>query len=191
VQDEIMKKIALLSLIALALFGCDQPIKSRYLNGTPGINPNGQGFGGDDNGATTGIGNGGGFTTSGSIPNPSDNDNDPAVGPGFENCSLNYQYYGASFGFFGACQNSTNERLFKVKFQNSISQAMCFVPVHYNDDGTSYKLGRAECAQSIASGAVYTVPTTKDLPNINVNGLMVIKYSSLNSYMQCMNYKAN
>lgn len=181
-----MKKLALLSLITFTLFGCDQPIKSRYVNGGGSL---GTGFDmGSGNNIGTNGDNGSGSTTSSSTTGQSTTGGQ--LGDGYENCTLNYQYYGGSFGYFGICQHATNERQFKAKFQTSNTQGICFVPVHFNDDGSSYKVGRAECSNAIASGSIYTIPTTKDV-SASINGVMVIQYSSLNSYMQCMTYKAN
>jgi hypothetical protein len=121
-------------------------------------------------------------------------DTDPSTDvtstPGFENCDLGIQYNGGSIGNFGICQNSQQEAQFKAIFANSAAptDGTCFVPVHISGT-TSFKLGIAECVRNTAD-TPYDIPLTKQRPEA-INGVMVIKASSLNSYMQCMNAKAN
>lgn len=180
-----MKYTLTLILCSLIITSCDQPIKNRELQGQIGYpgsssNSNGFNFGGsisDNNNSGSGL---------------ESNQDTPSNGNdvGFESCNFEKREYISRFGYFSVCQSSSNEKFFKVKFSSSVSNPICFVPTHINEDDTSFKVGPAECSQSLQVNKVYNVPVTKDVSS-SINGLMVIAYESLNPYMQCMTFKAS
>jgi hypothetical protein len=105
---------------------------------------------------------------------------------GFETCNINLQYSKTSIGNFGICQNTLDETKFKVKFEMSdTSEGTCFVPVRRNTDGSSFKLGIAECVNNEANRE-YTMTLTKERSE-KINGVIVMKARALSPYMQCMN----
>ncbi|MBD64452.1 MAG: hypothetical protein CME62_04555 [Halobacteriovoraceae bacterium] len=180
-------------LLFFSLWACDAPQRTRFQT-NPGV--------GED--LSDSFFNSSGEPGSG-ISDEEDSDEDDgtddddtaATTPGFENCSLVYQYYGGSqIGHFGLCQSTLNESTFKLKMANTDKTVgTCFVPIHRLANGNSFKLGIAECVHN-ESGKVYDMILTKDRPE-EINGVMVIKYDKaptsypLTSYMNCMNAKNN
>jgi hypothetical protein len=128
----------------------------------------------DDDGTTTG-----------------DNDDDSVTSePGFETCNLNFQYYKSTIGYFALCQNTQNEASFKLKMERTdTSVGTCFVPISVQSNGSSYKIGIAECVHNQADN-VYNMTLTKERAEA-INGVMVLKATALNSYMQCMSAKTD
>lgn len=178
-----MKKLFLPLCFTFLLTACDQPLQNRYVSG--GALDIGGGNGMD---LTTGSG-GGSNTTAGNTNNNSgnvDNTGNNQLGAGYETCNIGAQYFGVNFGYFGACQNSQNERQIKVKFNSSVSNGICFVPMQFTQSGSSVQVGTAECTANVNAGSVYTVPFTKFNVNARISGVMVIQYASLNSFLQCM-----
>lgn len=117
--------------------------------------------------------------------------------PGFEDCEyLSPEFNGGSLGNFGLCRHTTDERRYKTVFAQSNYSGTCFIPVHVQTSGNSFKLGNAECVHNQADTNYY-MTLTKELvaPYFSysrpeaINGVMVIQASSLNSYMGCMNSK--
>jgi len=111
---------------------------------------------------------------------------------GLEDCNLNFQFYGGSIGYFGMCKNSQQQNKFKVKMAISVyeqSQGTCFVPINIQPNGSSYKLGIAECVTHQANMEYDMTLTTERAEPIN--GVMVIKYLAVGPYMNCMNAKIN
>jgi hypothetical protein len=114
----------------------------------------------------------------------------PTTTTGFEDCNLSFQFFGNAMGYFGLCQNSEMETKFKLKMAMSdTSVGTCFVPIHIQNTGSSFKLGIAECVHNEANKE-YEMTLTKDRGE-NVNGVMVIKSNALNAYMQCMSAKVD
>lgn len=190
---EVMK--ILLSFLILSIFAvsCDAPVRTRVPTTPSYSNTSGQGFGqGPGFADTNGSSGSNGGTTTGST-------NDGTTGtsePGFENCDISLQFNGASVGYFGMCQHSSDERRFKVTFAQSSTAGTCFIPVHIQDGGNSYKLGIAECVHNQANTPYYMtlnkemMPPTFSYPRAEkINGVMVIAANSVNSYMGCMNAK--
>lgn len=177
-------KNTIYSLVLLVLFACDAPQTTRrapadylnnastYTNGTNNFVDPGDGIGDGTDGSGNDI-------------------IDPIItsDPGFENCDLGIQYNASSIGNFGVCQSTQDETKFKAIFGSTdTSVGTCFVPVHISG-ATSFKLGIAQCVHNVASKSYdFTLSKQRAEP---LNGIMVIKASSLNSYMQCMNAKAN
>ena len=182
-----MKVLLTLTLLSFILASCDAPVRTRVPTSPSYGDVSGQGI--DDTGQpsnweTTG--------TNGSTGTTGNNGSEP----GFENCDISLQYSGGSLGYFGICQHSSDERRFKAVFAQSSTAGTCFVPVHVQNGGNSYKLGIAECVHNQANTAYYMTLNKEMLPpNFSyprpeqINGVMVIGANSVNAYMGCMNAK--
>jgi hypothetical protein len=190
-----MKLLLGLTLLSFITTSCDQPQRTRvptssnYVSGqdTDSEFPSSYNMGDGEQG--DGIGTGDGNTDTGSGTNSQGE-------AGFQNCDISTQYNGGSLGSFGLCQHDSDERRFKVKFSQSNTAGTCFVPVHVQSGGNSFKLGIAECVHNQADNNYYmTLNKEMTPPNFSypraeaLNGVMVISASSVNAYMGCMNSK--
>lgn len=172
-----MKLLVATILFIFTLVACDAPQRTRYPYDVSGSSDNGTSTAGTEQ------------------PDPSDqtgsetdNNDDTASSDGFEGCNLSYQHDGKLIGYFGLCQNNDLETRFKVKMANSDSTTgTCFVPIHRESNGNSFKLGIAECVNNEADRE-YTFTLTKERSEA-INGVMVLKANALNAYMQCMSAK--
>jgi hypothetical protein len=180
-------------LLPFILSACDVPQRTRFPTQT--TDPVTLGDGGYENydGYTNGEGGSTGTTsTNGSTGTTGSTGTSGTQGNnelGFENCTNTTPYYGGSVGYFGLCKHSDDERKFKARFaQTDVVVGTCFVPMHIVD-GNSYKLGIAECVHNQAN-TNYFMTLYKQRPE-PINGVMVLKASAVNSFMQCMNAKAN
>jgi hypothetical protein len=188
-------KLLLLTFIMTFIFAsCDAPVRTRvptsieYTNGL--AQPDGKIY---DN-----LGNE-------IIQNEDDEDGDITANantngqeePGFEECEyMSPQFNGGSIGNFGLCAHKTDERRYKSIFSQSNSEGTCFVPVHIQNSGNSFKLGKAECVHNNADTNYYmtlnkelVAPTFSYPRPETINGVMVIAAKSMNAYMGCMNSK--
>ena len=183
-----------LSILIISATSCDVPQRNRYINSGPGITN----ISGDENTGDTPTNT---FT---SVPSEDDSQTDStsnqeASEPGYENCNLGYSFYGGTLGYFGICQQSNNERGFKFKFQNqytcqggsnmSTNCGTCIIPMHMLSNGTSYKLGPAQCVHQNAGQTYYG--TFSKVGTEAINAAIVIHRYSLDSFTQCMNAKSN
>lgn len=188
-----MKTLFLLTLVFL--FSCDAPQRTRFPTQSSDtvIAGGGGGYDGydgyNDNGSNGSTGTDGSSGTTGTTGSTGTNGSTGSNEQGFENCSNTTPFYGGSVGYFGLCQHSDDERKFKARFaQTDVVVGTCFVPIHIVD-GKSYKLGIAECVHNQAN-TNYFMTLYKQRPE-EINGVMVLKANAVNSYMQCMNAKAN
>lgn len=186
----------LLSIFIIAATSCDVPQRNRYINtGNSGIENSGDGDNIEDNPTSS-------FTTTpdeNSIESDSSSTSSETNEPGYEDCNLGYSFYGGSLGYFGICQQSTNERGFKFKFQNqyscqngsnmSTNCGTCIVPMHMLSNGTSYMVGSAQCVHQNANQTYYG--TFSKTSTEAINAAIVIHRSSLDSFIQCMNAKSD
>lgn len=180
-----MKKTFILLTLCFLWQACDPPPRARYINNTPETSNTST----DD----TNTNNVSDDTTSADSndENNSDQitDDSSSDDQGFSNCNMNYNYSLNSLGYIGLCQSSLDQRQFKFKMsQTDTTNGTCFVPIHILSNGNSFKLGTAECVHNQAD-KVYYMTLNKNRSE-QINGIMVIRASSLNSYMQCMNAKA-
>jgi hypothetical protein len=199
-----MKAFSYLAIITFFTFACDAPVRTRVptspdynsISGQEFDNPSSYGSGGCSAGSSSGCGGSttcsGGSCTNNDGGTSSTNTNEP----GYENCDLSLQHYGGSLGYFGLCQHNSDERRFKAVFSQSSTSGSCFIPIHIQGDGTSFKLGIAECVHNNANTNYYMtlnkemMPPTFSYPRPEqINGVMVIATNSVNSYMGCMNAK--
>jgi hypothetical protein len=185
-----MKLILLTFIMTFIFVSCDAPMRTRVPTSVDYANVQGNGFDeGDGNNQNNNNGGQGGIDTG-------DTNNDQEE-PGFENCEyMSPEYNGGSIGNFGLCRHTTDERRYKSIFAQSNPAGTCFVPVHIQNSGNSFKLGKAECVHNSADTNYY-MTLNKELvaPNFSyprpetINGVMVIASASLNAYMGCMNSK--
>lgn len=198
-----MKLLLGLIILSFIAASCDAPVRTRVPTAPSGIQPAIVGYDSvtgepiyatDDSASTftTTTGNDGTNNTTGSTTSTSSGSSEP----GFENCDISLQYSGGDVGYFGLCQHSSDERRFKVTFAQSSTSGTCFIPVHIQNGGNSFKLGIAQCVHNQANTPYYftlnkemTPPTFSYPRSEKLNGVMVISANSVNSYMGCMNAK--
>lgn len=113
------------------------------------------------------------------------------LGSGFENCALDPQHYvsgaGKTIGPLGICKSSLDPRSFAIYFQDSsmsMNDATCFIPTHRDSSGASTPLGMAQCTMHAAGDTKKAYLATNS--SNQINGVMIMKYSSVNSYFGCM-----
>ncbi len=102
-------------------------------------------------------------------------------GTGFSSCDLSYNYYNSSIGYFGLCQSSTTDTLFKVKMALSDSTiGTCFIPIYQGSSGDIEKVGTEECVNNV-SETVYTVSFTRETSS-TITAIMVVKANAMTSF---------
>lgn len=171
-----MKSLFILAL--LSLVACDTPQRTRFVEQS---SFDGSSLGDVEDSSDT--------VDDSETSSNSDTDEEVSSTPGFEDCNLAHQFSAASIGAFGLCQSSLDERKFKTSFEQAdLSVGTCFVPM-YMQGSNSYALGRAECVKNQAS-LNYSMTLYKNIDQ-EVNAVMVLKASSVNSFMQCMSAKAD
>lgn len=179
-----------LFLLSFIITSCDAPVRTRvpsntYLSdvGASGVDDNGVVANPDTNGGNGTITTGGTGISTGS--------------ENFPGCEyLSPQYNGGSIGYFGLCQG-IDSRQFKAVLAESVPT--CFVPVHILNSGNSFKLGMPQCLPNPTPDTQYPWTFVKEgvAPNFNmprpeaINGVMVIRSTSVNAYMACMDAKEN
>lgn len=180
-----MKMIISLSLLTF-LVGCDAPQRTR----APAEYITGSGFG---SASTTG-----GFNpTPQTIPpttNTTGGSNGVTQGPGFESCDLSDKYQTIDIGFFGLCQSTQNETLFRFKTSLSHqSVRICLIPTYKDSSGSSTYVGNPQCTLT-SSGQVVSGQLYKDragFSSYQINGVIVMKEPLLPEYFQCMQAYVN
>jgi hypothetical protein len=180
-----MKKIFLASLLLVLIYGCDSPQRTR----APSNWVNGNSFG--TNNTTLSPGNGfspGG--TSGTTPgSPSTSNPLGSSGPGFETCDISDRYHTIDIGFFGLCQNSMDESLFKFKPSlTSTNVRTCLIPTFKEANGASTYLGNPQCTYT-NSNQIIEGKLIKDRPGFNtypINGVIVMNEPLVPEYIGCM-----
>lgn len=178
-----MKTLVLISSLLFLAVACDNPQRTRT-----GVIGNGYNAGdmgnppGWDNGFTT-SGTQGGTTGSG-------NNNNNNLPPGFENCDLTPKpgSYAAGIGYLGICQSTTDETSVVVKPSLSDSARLCLIPTYKSADGSSAYIGQPQCfipqANVVTTGKLYK--TRPGFTHSPLNGVMVMKETSLGAYFTCM-----
>jgi hypothetical protein len=160
------------SLALLGLMSCDVPKRMRESNlGT---------LNNSNNLETPNAGNAG--TINGN--------NTPASSSEYSQCTSTYNGYAPTIGQIGVCQSSTNELNVKLTFSvTDNSDGTCIVPMYRDTSGNSTYTGRAQCTKHTANQVIYGV-LVKDRSGYQqypLNNIMVLKYSSLNAFFNCMN----
>ncbi len=177
-------------VIILSLFfymACDGPQRTRNPYGNIASQDS---FNFSDNPSNQSPGDNNSDDSSNDDSSDDNNDNSNNTTTGFEDCSLSYKYYERQIGYFGLCQSTKDETRFKLKMANTdTSVGTCFVPIHILSNNTSFNLGIAECVHN-EGNKVYEMTLAKNRSE-PTNGVMVLKYSTLNNYMACMSAKSH
>ena len=188
-----MNKLLILTFILSTLLACDAPVRTRYPS--TGTLPSGVGSNAGAQNVIEGDSQNN-ASSNGNSATSGNNGNNSSGEPGFENCDLGLQYSGGTLGYFGLCQHSSDERRFKAIFAQASTEGTCFIPIYVQNGGTSYKLGIAQCVHNQANTPYYMTLNKELMPPTfsyarpeQINGVMVIKSSSVNAYMGCMNAK--
>lgn len=183
-----MKKyFLLLSLLALAT-GCDSPQRTR----TPGTWISGntlETVPSNQSGSLTPP------TTAGSTSGATSGSGPGVTGtPGFTTCDLSDRYQTIDIGFFGLCQSSQDETLFKFKTSlTSTTLRICLIPTYKESNGSSTYIGQPQCTYTTASQVVQG-KLYKNRPGFEqypLNGVIVMKEPLLPQYINCMNGYVN
>lgn len=180
-----MKNILMTSLFLTLLVSCDSPQRSR--NMASGV------YGGNlsDNGQ--------GVLTPSDPSNPTNPTNPttpPAVTgtPGFENCDLSDKYHTIDTGYFGLCQSSQDETVFKFRTSlTSSSIRICLIPTYKEANGSSTYIGQPQCtlttSNKVIDGKLYK--NRSGYGHFPINGVIVMKEPLLNDYIGCMHGYVN
>lgn len=193
-----MKLITFILLAPIFFMSCDTPQRTRTPyqipltqgTGTSDTDNNGNGNSGTDNVTNSDTNSGSDNSSNDNSNNNDNNDSSNSSTTGFEDCNLEYQYFGNSIGYFGLCQNSESETKFKLKMASSDSSlGTCFVPLNIQNNNNSFNVGIAECVHNEANKD-YDMTLTKNRSEA-INGIMVIKANALNAFMQCMSAKTD
>lgn len=174
-----MKKIFALGLLMFLLTGCDSPQRMR----SPSNFVNGSSLGN----AFTGF-NPSNPNQAGTLPTT------PGSGrvssPGFEVCDLSDKYHTIDIGFFGVCQSTMDETLFKFRpSMTSTNVRTCLIPTYKDAQGASTYIGNPQCtyttSNQVVTGNLYK--NRSGFTTYPLNGVIVMKEPLLPEYMACMN----
>lgn len=175
---------SLLSLLAVALSGCDAPGGGRARSRLP-ASTNISSIANTGFSPTT--------TNTGTLTDPNATATPtPAPGTteaGYASCDINYVRSSGSLGGVSICHSSVDETKIKVKFATTDqTDGTCFVPTHKNTDGTSIYVGVAQCTYhttgQLLNGTL--VKNRQGYSSASLNGVMIMKRSYLNDYFACM-----
>lgn len=175
-----MKKYFSLLVLMFVLAGCDSPQRTR----SPSNFVTANGFGN----TSTGF-NPSNPTQPGTIPtNPGSGSG--VTTPGFEVCDLSDKYHTIDIGFFGLCQSSQDETLFKFRpSMTSTSVRTCLIPTYKDAQGASTYIGNPQCtyttSNQVVTGNLYK--NRNGFQTYPLNGVIVMKEPLLPEYMACMN----
>lgn len=185
-----MKTTILLLPLFVLFTSCDAPQRTRL----PATGVTGEFYsttGGTTNGTT-------GMSTGGTTGSTTGSSNSVTSVPGFETCSLGDKYHSIDLGYFGLCQSTQSETIFKFRTSlSSTSVRVCLIPTYKDNSGSSTYIGQPQCTYTTA-GQVMSGTLYKDrsgFSNYPINGVMVMKETLLTSYFACMqgytNWPAN
>lgn len=177
-----MKHYFILALSVFALVGCDAPTRTRlqpaYSNSGNNLSTGGSSSG---TGTTTGWSSGG---TTGSTTGSNNN-----LPSGFENCTFATQGYSAGLGYVGACQSTLDETLIAVKpaLTDTVTRT-CLIPTYKDAGGSSSYIGQPQCTYTTQNTVVQgqLLKNRTGFSNYTLNGMMIMKESSLTAYFNCM-----
>lgn len=190
-----MMKLTIFLTVALLSVACDAPQRTRApVNYITGNNLGDNNFSNTGNGSTTSGGNQTTTSGSGSGLNSGNGGSTSQTSPGFENCDLSDKYHTIDIGFFGICQSTLDETIFK--FRTSITSNTvknCLIPTYKDSNGASTYIGNPQCtfttANQVVQGRLY-----KDRPgfsNYSLNGVIVLKEPLIPEYINCMHGYVN
>lgn len=173
-----MKKLFLLLSVLLLASACDSPQRNRLATTVNTGNGLGEPNTGSNPWNTGTSGSAGGGATGTSNSNP----------PGFENCDISAKYYASGINYMGICQSTLDETSVSVNSTVSDTARTCLVPTYKDGTGSSTYLGQPQCyapqAGQIMMGKLYK--TRQGFSGNPINGVMVLKETSLTAYYTCM-----
>lgn len=178
-----MKKLILFSFILTMVTACDAPQRTRltqvpgYSNGNGLTNPNtnsGSNGGGSPwtPGTTTGSSNGGS-----NLPS------------GFANCTFSNTGYAPGMGYLGFCQSTLDETVIAMKASlTDTAVRTCLIPTFKDGNGSSAYIGQPQCTYTNQNAVTQgQLPKNRSgFSGYTLNGLMVMKETSLTKYFKCM-----
>lgn len=113
----------------------------------------------------------------------------------FPSCDLSSKYHTIDIGYFGLCQSTLNETLFKVKFSMATTSTRnCLIPLYKDANGSSTYIGQPQCtmvneSDAIIQGSLYK--NRSGLESHPLNGIIVMKEQLLPEYFACMHAYIN
>jgi hypothetical protein len=177
------KHLLLISLLAF-MASCDAPRRTM----APVTGTNGNSL--TSPGSTSGTIGTGTLTPSTTTGSGSGSTTTPTTGAGFETCDLTSKYQTIDMGWFGICQNTSDESSFKFKATlTSTSVRTCLIPTYKESNGSSTWVGQPQCtyttAEQIVNGKLYK--DRQGFSSYPINGVIVMKEPLLTEYFGCMN----
>ena len=177
-----MKKCLFLILLSTLLVGCDSPQRTRapakFITGNHLDSPNGGWNVTNPPGSTTGSTTGSGTTDT----------------TGFAGCDLSDKYHTIDIGFFGICQSTVNETLFKFRTSlTSTSVRTCIIPTYKEANGSSTYIGQPQCTYTTSNKEIMgqLVKNRQGFQSYPINGVIVMKEPLTAEYFACMNAYVN
>lgn len=123
-----------------------------------------------------------------------ENNNSSNSTTGFENCDLTNNYHTIDIGYFGLCQNTSDETLFKFKPSiTSNNYRTCLIPTYKDSAGASTYIGNPQCTFT-TSNVTIQGKLFKDRPGFGsypINGVIVMREPLLPEYIGCMHAYLN
>lgn len=174
-------KTLLMSLTILILAtGCDTPQRNMLMD-TSGMNGNNLNNPNTPSGTDKWT-NGTGGTTG------SNNGNTATKPAGFENCNMSNTIAASGMNRLAICQSTLDDMAVAVLSTVSESVRTCLIPTYKDTAGNSTYLGQPQCympqANTVIQGKMYKTRTGYE--SSTVNGVMIMKESSLGAYYTCM-----
>jgi hypothetical protein len=178
-----MKTKLILFTLLFWVVSCDSPQRSRlpstYVSGVEQTDTSTGGFVPDNLSDST---------TSGSTSGSGSGSQNQA---GFENCDLSQKYHTIDIGYFGLCQNSKDETVFKFKPSlTSTGVRTCLIPTWFDSssNGSSTYIGQPQCTYTTSNQTVtgQLVKNRSGFENYQLNGVIVMKEPLLPEYFNCM-----
>ncbi len=189
-KDCSMKKNFLFLALLALVTGCDSPQRTRtpgtWMTGGSTQNPVNQS--GSFNPATTA------GTASGVTSGSTSGSGSGTPSPGFEACDLSDRFHTIDIGFFGLCQSTQDETLFKFKTSlTSTTVRTCLIPTYKESNGSSTYIGQPQCTYTTAGQVVQgkLLKNRQGFEQYPLNGVIVMKEPLLPQYIGCMNGYVN
>jgi hypothetical protein len=181
-----MKNYLMLILLSTFLVGCDSPQRTR----APAKWITGNSL--DDSGNGWTVNNP--STTSGSSGNIGSTSGSNSGNSGYANCDLSDKYHTIDIGFFGLCQSTVNETLFKFRASlTSTSVRTCLIPTYKESNGSSTYIGQPQCTYTTSNKEIsgQLVKNRQGFEHYPLNGVIVMKEPLTAEYFACMNAFVN
>jgi hypothetical protein len=186
-----IKLTALLTILCL-ISACDAPQRTRApVNYITGNNLGDNSFSNTTSGANGTVNTGSSSGTTSGITTGTGTNNSS---PGFENCDLSDKYHTIDIGFFGICQSTLDETIFKFRASiTSNTVKTCIIPTYKDGNGASTYIGNPQCtfttSNQIIQGRLYK--DRQGFSNYTLNGVIVLKQPLIPEYISCMHGYVN